>query len=54
MDKGTDQGMEQGGRDGEGHGQAFIELFQTPKFLMFFTKEFWHACPSDYNQSQEQ
>lgn len=53
MDKGTGAEMEQDGGNGEGNGQTLTELFHTPKFLMFFTKEFWHTRPSDYDQSQE-
>lgn len=42
-----------GGGKGQGNGQTLIEIFQTPRFLLFFTEEFWHTCPSDYDQSQE-
>lgn len=39
--------------NGQGNEQTLIELFQTPKFLLFFTEEFRHTCPSDCDQSQE-
>lgn len=45
--------MEQDGGNGLGNGQTLTELLQTLKLLMFFTKEFWHTCLSDCDQSQE-
>lgn len=29
-------------------------IISNPKVSYVFTKEFWHSCPSGYNQSREQ
>lgn len=42
-DKGAGEGLEQDGwqgGDGEGHGQRYTELIQTPKFLVFLPRNF--------------